>query len=170
MQISKLTHCNVYLAGTSFVGQFSEVSVPEVKHKAQEHKAGDMIGTRKVSGPLEAMEITLKADGFYPEMHGMFCNPDKELKLQVRCNLKRYAGGMAVDVPVSMDIVGWCSSNKVGTLTAQDYAKPEYKLEVSYFALRVAGLEVQAVDVDNHIHRVNGVDLLAAFRINLGIL
>jgi P2 family phage contractile tail tube protein len=169
MQIQKLTHCNVYLAGVSYVGQFSEVSVPEVKHKAQEHKAGDMIGTRRISGPLEAMECTLKADGFYENFHGVASNPDTELMLQVRANLKTYAGGMAQDVPVSMDLVGWCSNNKVGTLQAQDYAKPEYKIEVHYFCLRVNGVEIQAIDVDNHIHRVNGEDLLAQFRSNLGI-
>lgn len=169
MQPSKLTHCNVYLEGTPFTGMFTEVTVPEVKHKANEHKAGDMIGTRRVSGPLEAMECTLKSDGFYPEMHGLFSDPDAELKIQVRANLKRYAGGRSVDVPVSMDLVGWCSNNKVGTLQAQDYAKPEYKIEVHYFALRVDGVEIQAVDIDNHIHRVSGKDLLAQFRSNLGV-
>jgi P2 family phage contractile tail tube protein len=169
MQISKLTHCNVYLAGVSHVGKFSEVTVPEVKHKAQDHKSGDMIGTRRVSGPLEAMECTLKADGFYPDFHIQACDPDTELKLQVRCNLKTYSGGKAQDVPVSMDLVCWCSSNKVGTLQSQDYAKPEYKMEVSYFCLTVDGAEVQCIDVDNAVHRVNGEDLLAQFRTNLGL-
>ena len=169
MQIQKLTHCNVYMGGVSYVGQFSEVSVPEVKHKPQDHKPGDSIGTRRIPGPLEAMECTLKADGFYSDFHIAASNPNAEVKLQVRANLKVTAGGSAQDIPVSMDLVGWFSSDKVGSFQAQDYAKPEYKLEVHYFCLKVDGTEIQAIDVDNHIHRVNGEDLLAQFRSNLGI-
>ena len=169
MQISKLSHCNVYFQDGPFVGQFSEVAVPEIKHKAQEHKTGDMIGTRRVPGPLEAMETTLKPDGFYPLFHAAMSDPDREIRLQVRCNLKVAEGGNTRDVAVRMDMAGWCSNNKVGTLQAQDNAKPEYKLEVHYFSLLVAGVEIQTIDIDNHIHRVNGRDLLEAFRTNLGV-
>jgi P2 family phage contractile tail tube protein len=106
----------------------------------------------------------------YPEMHGLLSSPDSELKIQVWCNLKLYSGGKAQDIPVALDLVAWCSDGKVGTLQAADYAKPEYKLEVSYFALRVDGVELQAIDIDNHIHRVNGEDLLAQFRTYLGVI
>ena len=169
MQIAKLSHCNVYFQDGPFVGQFAEVTVPEIKHKALEHKTGDMIGTRRVPGPMEAMECTLKPDGFYPLFHASMSDPDRMVRLQVRCNLKVSEGGKTSNVAVRMDIAGWCSADKVGTLQAQDYAKPEYKLEVHYFSLLVEGIEIQTIDIDNHIHRVNGRDLLAEFRSNLGV-
>jgi P2 family phage contractile tail tube protein len=170
MQANVLNHCNVYGDGNNFLGQFEEVTLPEIKNKSVDHRAGDMIGTRTLPTSLEKMEATLKGTGLYEDFYILIADPDQMVSLQVRANLKKFDGqGLAAEVPVVVYLKGWFPSRKAGTLKNQDPAKPEYKMELSYYKLVVDGAELEEVDVDNHIHRVNGVDLLAQFRSNLGL-
>jgi len=171
MLIKQLTHCNVYGNGNSFLGQFAEVTFPELKHKMIEHKGGDMIGTKRVPTSLEAMEATFKANGFYEDFNILTANPNAVISLQVRGNQRIMDGtGVQADVPVVLYLRGTFSDRKLGSFKQGDGTQPEYKMEVSYYRLVVNGVDQEEVDIDNSIHVVGGVDLLAQFRDNLGLI
>lgn len=170
MQIKQLTNCNLYAEGGSFLGAVASVMLPEVKHKTIEHKAGDLIGTPKLPGALEALQATVKMNGLYEDFHALTGNPNTTVRLMVRANQKvRTGAGSTVDEPVIVYLRGWFSSRKVGELKSSEGTNPEYMMEVSYYRLSVAGVDVEEVDIENSVHRVNGTDLLATFRANLGI-
>ena len=154
----------------SHLGQIEEVQLPTLKNKSVDHRAGDMIGTKGLPTSLEKLEATFKGTGFFKEFYTLCANPLKLVTLQVRANLQQFGGqGLEAEVPVIVYLKGWFPERKIGTLKNQDPAKPEYKMEVSYYKLVVDGEDLDEVDIDNHIWKVDGEDLLATFRTNLGL-
>ena len=119
---------------------------------------------------LDPMEATFKATGFNSNFDAMASSPYTEIGLQIRANLCVARGqGKAEGKPVKMELKGWFSSAKVGSFKQGEGAACEYKMEVIAMKLEVDGRELKEVDIDNHIWKVDGVDLLADFRKNLGI-
>ena len=105
-----------------------------------------------------------------PAFHAMACDPYQETALQIRSNLLIAKGqGRAQHLPVRLDLRGWFSSAKEGTFKQGESAQSEYKLEVHALKLEIDGKEIKEVDIDNYIWRVNGLDILADYRRNLGI-
>ena len=171
MDVSSILGAMVYGPTGAVLGKFNEITVPEVKSKAQENKPTDLIGTRRLPGlSLDPMECTFKADGLRPDFHALASDPYQEINLQIRSNLLVAKGqGRAQNKPVRLDLRGWFSSAKEGAFKQGEGAQPEYKMEVNALKLVVDGFEIKEVDIDNYIWRVGGVDLLADFRRNLGI-
>ena len=170
IRIRQLQSCNIYAEGGPFLGAASSIVLPDVKHKASEHKAGDLIGTPKLPGAMEPLQATVKMNGMYEDFHAITANPNHMVSLMVRANQKA-AEGMndPVDQPVIVYLRGWFSGRKIGELQSTDATKPEYTMEVFYYRLSVDGNDVEEVDLANSVHRVNGQDILADYRANLGI-
>ena len=147
------------------------MTLPEVKSKAQENKPTDAIGTRRLPGiSLDPMECSFKAQGFNPDFHALAANPFNEVNLQIRSNrLTARGSGKAEAQPVKMNLRGWFSSAKEGAFKQGEGAQCEYKFEVSFIELEVDGRQLKKIDIDNYIWEVDGKDLLADFRANLGI-
>jgi P2 family phage contractile tail tube protein len=171
MEVTSLIGGMVYGPGGALFGKFDEITVPEVKIKTQEQKATDMIGTRRLPGlSLDPLEATFKAQGFNTDFHALTANPFSEVGLQVRSNQLTARGqGRAACAAVKLELKGWFSSAKEGALKQGEGAQCEYKMEVHAMKLTVDGRDVKEIDVDNYIWKVDGKDLLADFRKNLGI-
>jgi len=170
MDISYIMGAMVYGPGGALFGKFDEITVPEVKIKAQEQKATDMIGTRRVPGiASDPMECTLKAAGFLADFHALAASQE-EVGLQVRSNLVLAKGaGKAEAKPVRLELRGWFSSTKVGPFKQGEASQCEYKMEVHAFKLEVDDKEIEERDIDNYIWKVNGKDMLEDYRKNLGV-
>ena len=170
MNIKQLVNCNLYANGGSFLGAVLSITLPEIKSKTVEHKAGDAIGTAKLPGAFEPMTCTIKMNGMYEDFHAITADPNSMVNLMVRGNQKVRNGiGNIADEPVMILLRGWFSSRKVGELKSSESAQPEYVMEVFYYQLVVANLPIEEVDIENSVHRVEGVDLLSDFRSNLGL-
>lgn len=170
IRVKQLMNCNLYAEGGSFLGALLSITLPEIKHKAVEHKGGDMIGTAKLPGSMESMSSTIKMNGLYADFHSMTANPNKMVSLMVRANQKGRDGyGNIYEEPVTLFLRGWFSGRKVGELKSSEGTNPEYVMEVFYYRLAVNGLDLEEMDIENCIHRVDGVDILADYRSNLGI-
>jgi P2 family phage contractile tail tube protein len=169
--ISTIMGCMVYGPEGALYGGFDEVSVPEVKNKVQDNKPTDLIGTRRLPAlSIDPMESTFKTSGYNVEFHAMASNPYMEQNIQVRGNVIRSKGqGRTQKIDIRLDLRGWFSSAKVGAFKQGEAAQCEYKMEVHALKLVVEGKEIQEVDIDNYIWRVNGEDLIADFKKNLGI-
>jgi P2 family phage contractile tail tube protein len=171
MDVTSIIGGMVYGPQGALYGKFDEITVPEVKVKTQEQKATDMIGTRRLPGiSLDPLEATFKAQGFNTDFHALTANPFNEIGLQVRSNQLTARGqGRATCAAVKLELRGWFSSAKEGALKQGEGAQCEYKLEVHALKLTVDGREIKEIDIDNYVWKVDGEDLLADFRKNLGI-
>lgn len=170
IKVKQLTNCNLYMEGGAFLGALASITLPEIKHKTIEHKGGDLIGTPKLPGAFESMTATLKMNGLYEDFHALAANPDAFRSIMVRANQKVRDGyGKTGDESVIVYLRGWFSASKIGEMKSSEGSNPEYTMEVSYYRLVVGGVDIEEIDVENTVHNVLGIDVLADFRSNLGI-
>ena len=57
----------------------------------------------------------------------------------------------------------------MGNFKQHDNVEAESNLSVTYCKLVINGVEISEIDVLANIYKVNGVDMLANYRANLGI-
>ncbi len=171
MNISKITNASVYLDGTNdMIGRAAEITLPKVAAKQDEHKPLGLIGTIKLPGGLEAMEMSIKWDSFFADALKHRLNPYRVTQLQVRADLETYGpGGREDETPVVLIArVTWSEAALGAIKGGEKMDGQDDTVQVSYLKLAVDGDEQLEVDIWNNIWRVNGEDLLAAYRTNIG--
>jgi hypothetical protein len=167
--ISKIMNANLYTGAKDHLGRVAEAKLPEVAVKVIDHVGLGMIGTIQLPAGLEAMTMTLKWAGHYPEAAILGANPFKTQALQFRANHETYgADGRIAQKPLVIDVRGRWTKSQLGTLKPQEAAEYEDELTVDYVKVKLDGQELVEIDVLNNIWKVNGEDLLAEFRTNLG--
>lgn len=168
--IKKITNANVYIDGNSYLGKADEISLPQIQHVTAEHKALGMVGVTEFFSGIEKMEATIKWSSLYPDALVKASNPTQSVRLQVRASLETYeASGRTGQQPVMVSITGMFKNVPVGNFKAHENAEFESQLSVSYVKVEVAGQELVEIDVLTNIYKVNGTDILATYRQNLGI-
>lgn len=168
--IKKLTNANVYLDGNSLLGKAEEISLPDLSGKMTEHKALGMVGTTEFWSGLDKMEAKIKWNSLYPDVMRKTANPMKAYQLQVRASLNNYdSTGKTGEDAVVCFLTGTFKKHPGGNFKQHDNVEMENTLNVTYMKLEVAGSVIYEVDVLANIFRVDGNDLLATYRANLGI-
>lgn len=171
IELNKIFNANVYLDGTtSLIGRAGELTLPEVSVATSEHKALGMFGTLELPGGLEAMTCEIKWTGFYADHLRAAANPFKSHKLQVRGSLESWtAEGRTREVPVVWHMTANWTKAKLGVLKPQENGEFDDAMSVSYVKVLHDGEPVCEIDVFNNIWTVNGEDVLARWRANLGV-
>lgn len=170
ISINRLTNANVYLNGTSLLGRAEEVNLPSIKHKMVEHKALGMVGVAEFFAGIEKMESKIKWNSFYPEVMKSAANPLQTVSIQVRSSLESYTSqGRTQEVPVVCYITAAHKDFPMGNFKQHDNVEVESNLSVYYCKLDINGETIMEIDVLANIYKVNGEDILAQYRANLGI-
>lgn len=169
ISIKQITNANVYIEGNSFLGKTEEIKLPEVVVSMTEHKALGMVGKIELPSGLDKMESTMKWNSLYPEVLKMAANPFKSVSLQARASMETYTGaGRTEEVPVVCYMTGTFKKFPLGMYKQHDNVEAETSMTVTYIRLTVDGKDIVEVDTLANIYKVNGVDLLAQFRSNIG--
>lgn len=169
--INKVTNGNVYLDGVSFMGMAEEVTLPEVAAKMIDHKALGMVGETEFPSGLMKMSAKIKWNAIYPEVMIKTHNVYQSIRLMIRSSVESYEGNSrTAEVPCVVYLTA--TPKKTGGLVFkhQDNIETEDEFNVSAYKLEIDGEEIVDIDVMATIWRVNGVDMLAQYRSNLGIL
>lgn len=169
IQINRLTNANVYLDGGNQLGKIEEMSAPTVKTVKAEHKALGMIGKAEFTSGIDKLEAKIKWNSFYADVLKKVANIYSTVKLQIRGNLESYdASGRSAQVPVVVYLTAQCSDFPLGSYKQHDNVELETNLSVYYYKLEINREVITEVDVLANIYKVNGVDLMADFRNNIG--
>lgn len=169
IEINRLTNANVYLNGGSILGTAEEVMLPSIVHKMVEHKALGMIGTAEFFSGIEKMEAKIKWNSMYQKTMLASSNPVKSVSLQVRSSLETYdSGGRIAEVPVVCFMTAQFKSVPMGNFKQHDNVELESSLTVYAVKLEIDGQGIIEVDVLANIYKVNGEDIMATYRANLG--
>ena len=75
---------------------------------------------------------------------------------------------MAREVPVKAEIKGFFKEFDTGKIKGRESAEAEATISVIYYKLEVDNKEVVEVDVMNNIYKVEGNDVLQAYKTNIG--
>jgi P2 family phage contractile tail tube protein len=170
MALNKIFNANCYVEGTTnLLGKFSELKLPDLQSVMHEHKGVGMFGTVELPAGLQVLKMSVKWNGFYPEVAKFSSNHYTARRIQVRANVEVYdATGRAAELPLVVTAAGrW---TKAGGLTfkGQESSEIDDELTLTYIKTELDSVELYEVDVLANKYVVDGVDLLATMRANIG--
>lgn len=167
---SRLQNAVLHLDGNNLYGKCEEVQNPEIKAKMTDHKTLGMNGTLELSSGLDKMEGSFKLNGPVEEVAAMAADVKTQHEFIFRGNQEVYRGQTKVaDRPYVVIWRGTFKNSKLGDQKQHENMELNYTVNVTYVKLVVNNVAKLEIDVINNIHRVDGVDLLAAYRQNLGL-
>lgn len=167
---AKLRDANVYVNGTSTHGQSTEITLPNIQASKSEYKALGMAGTLKLFNGFDALEATIKWSSPNNDVKIACADPRKVVDLMIRSTRDVYVNGdLTEEQPVIYFVKGTCNNYGLGTLKAKDDTETETKIDLTYVKEVVNGQELVELDIANNIFRINGEDMLAQYRQNLGL-
>jgi P2 family phage contractile tail tube protein len=170
IQVNRLTNGNIYIDGNSRFGQIEEVTLPEVKTVFADHKALGMNGKVELPSGIDKMTSKMKFNSVYPNTMAIVGDPFTSHSFQFRGNLETYNGSTrTAQQPYVVYMEGTFRNYQSGNVKQHENVEIEAELNVTYVKVEVNGVLIMEVDTLNNIMNVNGVDLLATYRANLGI-
>jgi uncharacterized protein len=167
---NRLTNANVYIDGVSQLGKAEEVNLPDITFMLSEHKSLGSIGKVELFSGIDKMEATIKWNAFYSDVFKEFANPRKALKLQLRSSLETYdSSGLVSEVSCVAYLTVLVKNFPAGNFKQHDNVEATSKLTCTAYKLEIDGEEIVEYDALANIYSVNGVDVFANYRSNLGI-
>lgn len=166
-----ITDGTVYL-GRNLFGEVSNIKAPDIEPNSLEIKTIGGVGTFSINlMSVKELKSSFTLTGFDAEVFKKVANPNEELTYTIYSDLKEYNGETLVSQkPYTLQLRGSCSKFPLlGEMKAQE--NTDFQLEFNNTAakLTVDGAELYDIDVTNHVYKVNGVDLLAKTKANLGL-
>jgi len=170
MTIQEAYDANVYINNTSTHGTASEVTCPDVTPVMGEYNVLGMVGTLEFFKGFEKLETTIKWKYANTDVRKACANFIKPVDIMVRSHKARWDnGGILEDVPIVIYLKGTPTKHQGGGYKPKEASEFETTFSCTYFKEEVDGEEIVEVDVMNNIYKVDGEDLLAEYRQNLGI-
>ena len=167
---SRLLQAVLYIDNNSTYGKTEEVQNPEIVAKMVDHKVLGMNGTLELSAGLDKMEGSFKLNGPEEEIAAMAADVYTQHEFIFRGNQEVYRGQTKIaDRPYVVIWRGTFKKSKLGDQKQHENMELNYNINVVYVKLTVNGVPKVEIDIINNIHKVNGKDLLATVRQNLGM-
>ena len=168
-QINAIYNANVYLDGNNLLGKAGEFKLPEFEIGQDEYKALGMVGTIKLPNGVEALEGEITWNSLYPEVVAKANHPFKAAQLMVRSNLQTFdARGLVKEVAVVTTVTATFSKNGLGGLKPKEKSEQASTYQATEIRQMVDGRETLYYNAFKNIYRVDGVDVLAQMRKNIG--
>lgn len=169
ISVNKLTNANVYINGSSFLGKCEEINLPTVMSKMSEHKAVGMVGSFELFSGIDKLEARFKWNSFYSDVLKLAANPVNAVNLQVRSSLDVWgAGGRQEQQPVVIHMTGTFKGLPLGNFKQHENVEAETPFNVTYVKMVINGETIMELDVLANIFIVDGVDIMAQYRANIG--
>lgn len=169
--VKKISNANVYVNGSNLLGKVSEATLPDISIKQIDHAPLGMHGTMSLPVGFDKMEMTLKWTSFFDDVMRTVANGYSSFSGQLRASQETYdsGGGRSAEEAVVYQFRGRPTNIPTGSFKGHENAEGETKVALDYLKLEIAGSTIYEIDVPNNVYKVNGVDLLATYRANLGI-
>ena len=168
-QINAIYNANVYLDGNNLLGKAGEFKLPEFEIGQDEYKALGMVGTIKLPNGVEALEGEITWNSLYPEVAAKANHPFKAAQLMVRSNLQTFdARGLVKEVAVVTTVTATFNKHGLGGLKPKEKSEQASTYQATEIRQMVDGRETLYYNAFKNIYRVDGVDVLAQMRKNIG--
>ncbi|HAF92357.1 MAG TPA: phage major tail tube protein [Pseudomonas sp.] len=162
-----LTNMNLFVDGRSFSGRVTELVLPKLRRKTEEHRAGGMDGPVKMGMGMEMLDGSFKVTGVDRELLGMFgLADDTSFNGTFRGAYKDQKGNIT---PAVATLRGMLEELDMGSWVAGEKGESTFTLAPSYYKLEVDGQVVYEMDPLNCVRIINGNDEAAAERAAIGL-
>jgi uncharacterized protein len=170
MNVQRVTNANIYLDGNSLLGRAEEIELAWPKAKMVDHKGLGMFGTAEFPAGIDKLEAKVKWSSIYSEVLqtiSIFASH----QFQVRASVEQYTSqGRTAELP----FIGLMTAQfkDGGPLRFKQHEQVDFPttLVVYHCEYYHGGVQYLLYDVLANIYVVNGVDQLAGFRANLGMI
>lgn len=169
IQVNRIVNANIYIEGVNLLGRAEEIKLPDISAIMAEHKALGMVGKMELPSGFDKLEGEIKWNSLYEEAAKYMANPFKALQLQCRSSIEVYGpGGRIEEVPLATFLTLMFKKNPLGTFKQHDNAEFSSAFSATYVKQVIKGKDVLELDYMANIYKVNGEDLLATYRDNIG--
>ncbi len=167
---SRITNANIYVNGQSLLGRADEVELAFPKAKMVDHKGLGMFGTAEFPAGIDKLEAKVKWSSVYPEVLSTV-SIFSSLQFQLRASKETYTSqGRTAETP----FIGLMTAQfkDGGPLNFKQHEQVDFPmtLVVYHCEYYLAGVQYLLYDVLANMYVINGVDQLATFRANIGML
>ncbi|MFO2466211.1 phage major tail tube protein [Pseudomonas sp. 15FMM2] len=162
-----LYQMNMFVDGVNFSGDIPSLSLPKLKIKTDEYRAGGMDASIDMDQGMEKMEASFSAKGVRREAMMFFGLADQNAFNAVfRGSFKGQKGSTT---PVVATMRGMLTELDPGEWKAGEASEFKFAISLSYYKLEVAGRLMFEIDPLGCVRVINGVDQLASVRRDLGL-
>ena len=163
-----LKNFTVFVNGRGSAGLCDEITLPDVKIKTEEFRAGGMDAPTELDMGMDKMMAKFSfADPDPTTMTLVGLRSGNSARLVAKGSFVRDSD--AARVAVVAELVGRINSYSPGNWKAGDKNANAYEMSVNYYKLTVGGVSVFEIDVENMIRLIGGVDQLAGIRADIGL-
>lgn len=153
--------------GRGYAGKVDEFNAPKLTQKTEEFRAGGMNAPLDLNMGMEKLTCDFSLISFDRDLFALFGLVDgAQVGLTAREALESYDGTVK---SVMYNMRGKVVGIDPGTSKAGDQASMKFDISLSYYKMTHSGRVIHEIDVENMIHFVNGVDVLAQHRAALGM-
>lgn len=163
-----LVNMNLFVDGKGYAGLVTEVNLPKLKRKTEEHRAGGMDGPVKIGlGGYEMLEASFSLAGCPPDVLVFFgLADDTAFSGTFRGAFKNLKGEVVSAVATWR---GMLEEVDPGNWKAGDKSEGKYSCALTYYKLELDGKVIYELDPSGCLRIINGNDEAAAERAAIGM-
>jgi uncharacterized protein len=170
INVSRVTNANIYLDGASLLGRAEEVELAWPKAKMVDHKGLGMFGTAEFPAGIDKLESKVKWSAIYSEVLPAM-SIFQSHQFQIRASVEQYTSqGRIAELP----FIGLMTAQfkDGGPLNFKQHEQVDFPttLVVYHCEYYLAGVQYLLYDVLANMYVINGIDQLANFRANIGVM
>lgn len=170
IQTNTLTNANIYVGRNSLLGRASQLQLPNLEFAMVEQNLLGMIGTIETFAGINAMEVSITWNAYYPDVMRELGNPFRAVNMQARASLERWERGSIVEeLPAVVFLTASAKSFPLGTFQQHENVEIEQTLNCTAVKLEINREPIFEFDALANILKLNGEDLRKQYRANLGI-
>lgn len=161
----------IFHDGTDQIG-VATIDLPELSYMTESLSGAGIAGEidSPTLGMTESMTLKMSFNSVYPEIYNMLDWTRSNLfECYAAVQMSDPATSMRTSVPLRVNVVGRAKSFPLGSLEPGKKQGNEQELEVTRLEVLLDGEEKLLIDKLNFIHRVDGTDLLATVRAQMGL-
>jgi uncharacterized protein len=169
VNVSRITNANVYVNGENLLGMCEEVTVPRPKAIMSDHKGLGMVGRGEFPSGLDKIEAKFKWASLYEAPERLLGTPFTVNLYQVRGHIETYGATGVVGVGAAVFLLsGPCKD--MGELKFMRHDNVDVTTTVAIYQVEeyLNGRQIFKYNLLSNELIVNGIDVLAPFRANVG--
>ena len=162
-----LKNFNLFVNGVGYAGKVTGVTLPTIKIKTEDHRAGGMDAPVGIDMGMEKLAGKFTLSDYDPATAKLLGALTANTPIVMRGAIQ--AQGEAAALPVVVKMTAALTSREVGELKSGDVVPVNFEYECNAYTEIIAGETVIDIDVVNMKRVINGVDQMQSIRTALGM-
>lgn len=168
-ELKAIYNANLYLDGNTQIGRANEVKLPEIEILQDEYQGLGMAFDLSLPKGFKVGEGEINWNSFYADAFTKVYQPFKAQQLMVRGNIQVHnAEGLTQEEQIVVILTAKFSKMPLGGFKPKERAEWPSTFTCTAGNIKVGGRELLYFDAFANQYRVNGQDVLAQMRRNIG--